>query len=91
MLSKLQVQNVCLAGSGNKCCRYLTEDDLDPNKFHCSKLRPIEKFKIDEEINVFLKDCKRKKIDPLKYSKPIGNNCEGYLIFHNIEQGYDAD
>lgn len=89
MLSRLQVQNVCMAGHGDKCCRYLIEDDLDPTKFHCNKLRPIEKTKTDNEVNDFILDCKRKKTNPSNYSKPIGNNCDGFLILHNIEQGYD--
>jgi len=91
MLSLPQIQNVCLVEGGNKCCRYLSEDDLDPSKFHCNKLRPLEKSKIDKDVNGFLSDCHAKKINPSSYSKALGNNCDGYLILHHIEQGYDKE
>lgn len=89
MLSRLQVLNVCMFGGGNKCCRYLVEDELDSSKFHCNKLRPLEKANIDKEVSGFILDCKRKKTNPSNYSKPIGDNCDGFLILRNIEQGYD--
>lgn len=89
-LSQKQLKEICLANSGSKCCRYLYADELDPTKHYCCKLRPIEKAKIDEEIEVFLIDCKKRKINPKSLNKSLGNNCEGYLFLKNIKQGYDC-
>ena len=72
-------------------CRYLNQDDLDPSKWSCLKHRPIEKGKIDVSVDQFFKDCKKKSIDPYKQNVPISDNCSGYPLLKNIEQGYDKD
>jgi hypothetical protein len=89
-LSKNHVKNVCLLNCGSKTCRYLHNDEFDSSKFHCLKLRPIEKNKIDEATENFIANCKMKKINPKLIDKPIGNNCEGFLLLRNIKQGYDV-
>lgn len=90
-LSINQINNVCLCNAGNKTCRYLYNDDLDDSKWFCHKLRPIEKTKIDHAIEEFLEDCKKRKINPNKLNKPLGDNCDGYLLLKHIKQGYDCD
>jgi len=89
-LSQNQIKNVCMCNAGSKTCRYLYNDDLDESKWICQKLRPIEKAKIDNSIEEFVQDCKKRKLNPNKLNRPLGNNCEGYLILRNIRQGYDC-
>ncbi len=80
-LSKNQVNNICLIGSGNATCRYLAVDDSDYSKFHCLKHKSEIKKKIDALINIS---------SSKSTSIPIGDNCAGYPILKNIEQGYDV-
>lgn len=89
-LSKKQLSNICMLNSGSKTCRYLYNDDIDSSKWYCQKLRPIEKAKIDISIEDFLRDCKKRKINPKSPGMPLGNNCEGFLMLKNITQGYDC-
>lgn len=88
-LSKKQLQDVCMLYSGSQMCRYLSQDDADPSKWNCLKHRPIEKKKIDDKIDQFLAECKKKGIDATKQHVPLGDNCGGYPLLKNIEQGYD--
>jgi hypothetical protein len=90
-LTKNQLKDVCLLNeSSHKTCRYLRNDDLDPVKWYCCKLRDHEKIKIDSRVKQFLKDCKDRNIDPKTLNIPMGNNCEGYPLLKIIEQGYDV-
>lgn len=89
-LSKNHVKNVCLLNCGSKTCRYLYNDEFDSSKYHCLKLRPIEKNKIDESIENFISTCKIRKLNPKTTNKPLGNNCEGLLLLRNTKQGYDV-
>jgi hypothetical protein len=89
-ISKKHLHHVCMVDNGSQTCRYLYNDDLDNDKWYCQKLRPIEKNKIDEDLQVFLKDCKKRKINPKKLEKPQGDNCKGFILLKNIKQGYDC-
>lgn len=89
-LSQKQLKEVCMLNGGSKTCRYLYNDELDSSKWYCSKLRPIEKTKIDISIDQFVFDCKKRKIDAKKVGRPMGDNCEGYLLLKNIKQGFDC-
>lgn len=89
-LSKNHIKDVCLKDQGSKTCRYLCYDDLDSTKFYCQKLRPIEKAKIDEDLDQHLSECKKRKINPKALNKPLGDNCDGYLLLKNVKQGYDC-
>jgi|688.fasta_scaffold276092_2 hypothetical protein len=91
MISEKHLQDVCMAHCGSKTCRYLYNDELDPNQWHCNKLRPIEKSKIDNYITNFIKDCSKRKVNPKKLNQPLGDNCEGLLLLKNIKQGYDCE
>jgi hypothetical protein len=90
MISENHLRDVCLHNHGSKTCRYLYNDELDSSKWHCNKLRPIEKNKIDIYIENFIKDCNKRKINPKKLSQPLGNNCEGLLVLKDVKQGYDC-
>jgi arabinogalactan endo-1,4-beta-galactosidase len=67
-------------------CRYAAQDDSDPTKWYCLKLSS-KKAEIDDETKDFLKDAKKKGIDPK--TAPLGDNCSGYPILKYKEQGYD--
>lgn len=84
-LSKKHVENICLLYQGTACCRYLGPDDVFPYKFHCLKHKSELKKKIDEVVDKSLAST-----DPAHKSAPTGNNCSGYPILKNIEQGYDV-
>lgn len=79
-LSAKHLKDVCLLGFSNKSktCRYLRNDELDSSKWHCQKLMPQIREKIDMEVN--MSDS----------SHPSGDNCSGYPILKNIVQGYDV-
>lgn len=89
MLSKKHLNDVCLLYDQTcRKCRYVSQDEMDYNKFHCLKLSS-EAAEIDQEISEFVKECKERGKDPYKEDVPLGDNCLGYLILRNIEQGYD--
>lgn len=89
-LSQKHLKDVCMLHQGSKACRYLYNDDLDQSKWYCNKLRPIEKAKVDVSIDSFIFDCKKRKINPNTVGRPLGNNCEGFLLLKNIKQGFDC-
>lgn len=80
-LSSKQLTDVCLLGHNDitKTCKYLRNDELDSSKWHCQKLIPEIKSKIDYQVEISLKKV------------PLGDNCKGYPILKNIIQGYDKD
>lgn len=84
-LSKNQVNNICLIGSGSTACRYLSVDDDDYSKFHCLKHKLEIKKKIDILVNNYSASTNTNKLPII----PIGDNCAGYPILKNIDQGYD--
>lgn len=91
MLTPKQLADVCLLYSGNvKQCRYLEEDPSNW-KFFCIKLSPNAKKKKDSTIAQFLTECQHKGIDPTKQGIAMGDNCSGYPIMKNSQQGYDTD
>ena len=91
MLSKKQVQDICLFQQGNyKTCRYCAVDELDPSKFYCLK-QSSKKAITDAEVKEFLKKMKKSNQDPTNQGLPLGDNCQGYPILKYIEQGYDKD
>lgn len=91
MLTLNQIHDVCLATDpdGNRC-RYLHEEASHPGHFVCLKLSGKAK-QIDEEINEYLTQQKKRGRDPYEDRLPLGDNCEGYPLLRNIEQGYDKD
>lgn len=92
VLSDKQLKDVCMLWGGDyRTCRYLRDDDQDYGKYYCYKLRATEKKKIDLKVREFLRDCKKKKIDPATQNVPLGDNCSGYPILKVIQQGYDCD
>lgn len=88
-LTQLQIQNVCLLGQGSDQCRYLAQDDHDWAKYYCLK-KSSNKKEIDQEVEDFLEDCKRKGRDPEDEGNPLGDNCLGYLPLSTKQQGYDV-
>ena len=91
MLTPKQLADVCLLYSGNaKQCRYLEEDPSSWN-FFCIKLSPNSKKKKDGTIANFLQECKQKGVDPTQQGIALGDNCSGYPIMKNSQQGYDVD
>ena len=90
MLSLQQCQNICLAGRrDHKTCRYLYQDDLDMKKWHCAKLLPAKRDKIDEAVQDYLSECSRRSKDPKQKAVPLGDNCSGFPILKHVLQGYD--
>lgn len=90
MLSQKQLENVCLLFCGNhKQCRYL-EEDSRAWKWYCIKHKMSTKTVKDQTIERFLQDCKSKGIDPKSQGVALGNNCSGFPILKNINQGYDC-
>jgi len=89
VLSRKQVEDVCLVYGGSKQCRYVDEDPDDYSKMYCKKLTPEKKL-IDEEIDEYIKDCKNKGVDAYSQGVPLGNNCDGFILLKELEQGYDV-
>jgi len=92
MLTAKQLADVCLLynGNGGKQCRYLLEDTSNWN-YYCIKLSPQAKHKKDATIKQFLMECKKKGCDPMQQGISLGDNCSGYPIMKNSQQGYDVD
>ena len=87
MLSKKQLEVVCMLGCGDsRECRYL-RDETDPGVYNCYKLRPNEKKKIDLKVEEYIRDCKKKGTDPHEAGVPLGDNCSGHLILKHITTG----
>ena len=80
-LTKLHVLNVCKGSTEEENCRYLDEDEFDPNVFNCLK-KTSRKNVIDEMIE------KRKAINK-NCEMPLGDNCPGYPVLRFVEVGYD--
>lgn len=90
MLSKKQLEDVCLIGDNSyKRCRYLSQDETDYTKWYCLK-RSSKANDIDVELEDFIRDSKKKNRDPRLDNVPLGDNCAGYPILRHIHQGYDC-
>lgn len=87
MLSKNQIHDVCLVGKDSKTCRYLSTDGKS-DAFYCLK-KTSKKQLIDIEVKDFIIFCEKKQIDPNDFHLPMADNCHGYTLLKNIEQGYD--
>lgn len=91
-LTTKQLTDVCLLNDSNhKTCRYLKNDDLEPSKWYCCKLRENDKSKIDSRTKQLLKDCRDRGINPKTLNVAMGDNCSGYPLLKLIDQGYDVD
>jgi hypothetical protein len=88
-LSLKQLQDVCLIYTNDsRKCKYLAQDDSNASVWYCLK-KSSKKAEVDDETNDYLKDLKKKGIDPRKQGTPLGDNCDGYPILRYIKQGYD--
>lgn len=86
MLSKKQLNDVCLINGGSQHCCYR----VDSKGVHfCVKKSPVLKKKVDERVRKYLEDCAKNGTDPYASNFQLGNNCPGYPLLRNIEQGYD--
>jgi hypothetical protein len=83
-LTTLHVLNVCKVGTDTQC-KYLHEDDLDINMYHCLKLSGQRKY-IDE-FKPTRQDSNNHNRNVTDYSK--NDNCAGYPILRDLEVGYD--
>jgi hypothetical protein len=91
-LSNNQLKHICLLDeSSHKTCRYLKNDDLEPSKWYCYKLRDSDKRKKDAQVKQLIKDCKDRNLDPKTLNIAMGDNCQGYVLLKSIVQGYDCD
>lgn len=86
-LSKNHVINICLLGNGDKQCRYLANDDVNYDEYYCLKHKREIAKKIDAEANKHVAPSPN-AFSPTQF--PLGDNCKGYPILKNIEQGYDV-
>jgi|688.fasta_scaffold15885_12 hypothetical protein len=90
-LTLKQLNDVCFKFGGTKQCRYLDEeyDDLGRIVFVCKKLSPEKKI-IDSEIVDYFNETFKSGGDPFKLDVPLGDNCQGFLPFKALPQGYDV-
>lgn len=89
MLSKEHLNCYCLPYGGPLRCKYLAEDDNYIGRFYCLK-KSVKKKVVDAELNEILKTLKGKGKDPSKQGIPLGNNCPGFILLKNKEQGLDV-
>lgn len=90
-LSSKQVKDVCCLSCGHLQCKYLDEE-VDANYkvvYLCRKKSPDKKI-IDDEVSVYLADCKWNGDDPDSQGVPLGDNCPGYVVLKTKLQGYDV-
>jgi len=88
-LSLKQLQDVCLIYTNDsRKCKYLAQDDSNASVWYCLK-KSSKKAEVDDETSDYLKDLKKKGVDPRKQGTPLGDNCDGYPILRYIKQGYD--
>jgi len=88
MLSLKQLDDICMVdNNSSERCRYLTTDENEFGKFYCMKLSS-RRQQIDQEVEEYLVEMRRLGRDP-NHNLPLGDNCQGYPLFRNIEQGYD--
>jgi len=76
MLSKKQLEDVCLVGREAICCRYLCKDETKKDTYYCLK-KSSKKAVIDLEVAEFLAFCNKKKINSKSFYLPIADNCDG--------------
>lgn len=85
-LTNRHLGEVCLLHNPDptKTCRYLLNDELDPDKWYCQKLRPDAKIYADILIS---SNSRKSKV---RLGMPSGDNCEGYPVLKHIDQGFDV-
>jgi hypothetical protein len=88
-LTQKHIQNVCLAWTGHKQCRYLGFSDTGAG--HCLKLVPKLKAEIDKEVEKFKKTAKQNGQSVPTLNRAVGDNCKGYVYTLHLKQGYDLD
>ena len=90
MLSQKHLHDICLLFSGGyKQCRY-AEEDPKTWTWHCAKLQKDRKAVLDQQVEKYREECKKQGVDPKKGGQAMGDNCKGYPVFKNIEQGYNC-
>jgi hypothetical protein len=89
MLTKKQVEDICLLYSGHKSCRYAIYDQSTGKHLCCKKVQVL-KEEIDKRIDEFTSKAKKNGQDLVLLGRPIGDNCPGYLYLKNTQQGYDV-
>jgi hypothetical protein len=89
VLSKKHLDKYCLPYGAHLRCHYLAEDDNNSTKFYCLK-KSNKKTIVDKELKEVLELLKKKGNDPKKQGIPLGNNCPGYFLLKNVQQGYDV-
>ena len=89
MLSKKQVDDVCLIYAGQKMCRYMIYDQQTGKHLCCKKVQEL-KEEIDKRVEEYVARAKKNGQDLSIMGRPVGDNCPGYLYLKNILQGYDV-
>lgn len=86
-LTNRQLAEVCLLHHPDptRTCRYLVNDELDPDRWYCQKLRPEAKRQIDDHVSSLSLKSR------LRSGTPCGDNCEGYPLLKHMHQGFDVD
>jgi hypothetical protein len=85
-LTNRHLGEVCLLHHPDptKTCRYLVNDELDPEKWYCQKLRPAAKRHIDIVISASSRKSRA------RLGVASGDNCEGYPLLKHVDQGFDV-
>ncbi len=89
MLTRKHVEDICLAYSGHKSCRYMIYDQLTGNHLCCKKVQGL-KEEIDDRIEDYVDKAKENGQDLSMLGRPVGDNCPGYFYLKNTSQGYDV-
>jgi hypothetical protein len=89
MLSKKQVEDMCLLYAGHKSCRYLIYDQETGKHLCCKKVQGL-KNDIDNRIEMYLERVKKEGQDIAMLGRPLGDNCPGYLYLKSCLQGHDV-
>ena len=89
MLTDKQLNDVCLLYQDNNQCRYLDEDPRTW-QYHCMKHRKYRQEELDEKVDEFIIECRKKGVDPDAQGFPMGDNCAGFPVLKSLMQGYDV-
>ena len=91
-LTENQVKNRCLVYGRGRRCRYLKGDPRNWRLFHCLKLVPAAKRKIDKATSEYIADQRKHGHDPAQGYQACGDggNCPGYPYLPTVQLGYDV-
>ncbi len=91
MLTKKQVEDMCLLYGGHKACRYPIYDQLTGKHLCVKKVQGV-KDKIDQRVEAYIKKTKDNGQDLVMLGRAVGDGgvCQGYLYLKNAKQGYDV-